>query len=348
MIPTNNLRIKALTPLITPEEIRAQISADKPILKLVSQTRQEISHILSGKDQRMLVIVGPCSVHDKKAVLDYATRLAELRRRHQEQLCIIMRVYFEKPRTTVGWKGLINDPRLDGSFQINEGLLMARQILQQINRLELPTGTEFLDTIIPQYTADLISWAAIGARTTESQIHREMTSGLSMPVGFKNGTQGNIDIAIDALYAAKHPHHFLGVTDAGKSAIVSTTGNPDCHIILRGGKVTGPNYDQETVTATAAKLHAKQLNDKIMIDCSHGNSQKDPHKQAVVLDAICEQRQHSDVICGVMIESFINAGNQPLSDQLEYGKSITDACINWDDTVKLVAQLAAAIKLRKD
>lgn len=341
---TNNLRIQELTPLITPQQIMSDIPADDAVSELVSQTRQEIADILAGKDQRMVVIVGPCSIHDPKAALDYAARLAKLREQHQDQLCIIMRVYFEKPRTTVGWKGLINDPHLDGSFKINEGLVMARRILQQINQLGLPTGTEFLDTIIPQYTADLISWAAIGARTTESQIHREMTSGLSMPVGFKNGTQGNIDIAVDALFAAKHQHHFLGVTDTGESAIVSTTGNPDCHIILRGGKVTGPNYDSNTVNDTVAALQAKQLNAKVMVDCSHGNSQKDHRKQAHVLDAVCEQRKAHHHIFGVMIESFIEAGNQPLTDQLEYGKSITDACIDWDDTVTLLGQLAAAVK----
>lgn len=348
MTQTNNLRIKQLIPLITPQEISTQLPATDAVTELVSATRQQLVDILQGTDPRMVVVVGPCSIHDPKAAVDYAKRLAELRKQYQDQLCIIMRVYFEKPRTTVGWKGLINDPHLDNSFKINEGLQTARQLLLQINELGLPTGTEFLDTIIPQYTADLISWAAIGARTTESQIHREMTSGLSMPVGFKNGTQGNIDIAIDALFAAKHPHHFLGVTEAGKSAIVSTSGNPDCHIILRGGKISGPNYDQHTIGKTCALLQEKQLNHKVMVDCSHGNSQKNPDKQALVLESICQQRQHNHDVFGVMIESFIKAGNQPLCDSLEYGKSITDACIDWQTTVDLLDQLAQCVEATRD
>lgn len=344
MTTTDNLRILALTPLVTPDEIISKLPASESIKKLVSQTRDEIADILSGDDQRMVVVVGPCSIHDPEAAMEYAAKLARLRLQHNDELCILMRVYFEKPRTTVGWKGLINDPHLDDSFRINEGLQTARHLLLKINELGLPTATEFLDTIIPQYTADLVSWAAIGARTTESQIHREMASGLSMPVGFKNGTQGNIDIAIDAIFAAKSPHHFLGVTGKGDAAIVSTMGNAQGHVILRGGKRTGPNYHQDVVTATSEALAQKGLNSKVMIDCSHGNSEKQHLKQFEVLEAICKQRKNAQHVFGVMIESFLKAGNQPLAKQLEYGKSITDACIHWEDTERALEQLATAVK----
>ncbi len=344
MTTTDNLRILALTPLVTPDElIHQKLKTTETIAQLVHTTRHELNNIISGKDDRCVVIVGPCSIHDPKAALEYAQRLAEVRQYYQDELCIIMRVYFEKPRTTVGWKGLINDPDLDGSFRINEGLYKARELLLQINELGIPVATEFLDTIIPQYLADLVSWAAIGARTTESQIHREMASGLSMPVGFKNGTQGNIDIAIDALFAAKHPHHFLGVTGEGGAAIVSTTGNPCCHIILRGGKLSGPNYDQTVVAQTAKLLASHKLHPKIMIDCSHGNSLKDHTKQFKVLDSVCEQLETSHDIFGVMIESNLKAGNQPLTPHLEYGKSITDACIDWDDTLRALKQMAHCV-----
>lgn len=341
---TDNLRIVALTPLITPETVISELSVDSQSAELVSTTRDEIANILAGKDDRMVVIVGPCSIHDTDAALHYAKELSQLREHYRHELCIIMRVYFEKPRTTVGWKGLINDPRLDGSFRINEGLQRARLLLLQINQLGLPTATEFLDTIIPQYLADLISWAAIGARTTESQIHRELASGLSMPVGFKNGTQGNIDVAIDATFAAKHPHHFLGVTSGGNAAIVSTKGNPNSHIILRGGKISGPNYHPQTIDSTANILKKKKLHHKIMVDCSHGNSLKDHTKQFQVLDSICQQRLESDTIFGVMIESNLKAGNQPLTSNLEYGKSITDACIDWEDTCNALKHLSNTIK----
>lgn len=347
---TKNLRVKQLTPLITPDEIATTFSATPDIYQLVRKTRQEIDDILTGKSDRLVVVVGPCSIHDPKGALDYARRLQQLNERYCNELCIIMRVYFEKPRTTIGWKGLINDPRLNNTFMINEGLEIARQLLIDINTLGLPTGTEFLDTIIPQYISDLISWAAIGARTTESQIHREMSSGLSMPIGFKNGTQGNIDVAVDALFAARHPHHFLGVSSEGKAAIISTTGNPSCHIILRGGKKTGPNYNETCVEETIKALQAKHLPNKVMVDCSHGNSEKDHEKQLIVVDDLCKQLQQHHHLLGVMIESNIKAGTQALIPDapLEYGKSITDACINWHDTEITLKKLADSVKNKRN
>jgi 3-deoxy-7-phosphoheptulonate synthase len=344
MTTTDNLRILALNPLVSPDEIMSELPATETIRSLVSNTRNEIANIIKGEDDRIVVVVGPCSIHDSAAAYEYAAKLVDMREKYKDELCILMRVYFEKPRTTVGWKGLINDPNLDGSFNIKEGLQKAREILLKLNELGLPTATEFLDTTIPQYIADLVSWAAIGARTTESQIHREMASGLSMPVGFKNGTQGNIDIAIDAVLAATHPHHFLGVSGDGNAAIVSTTGNPNCHVILRGGKITGPNYSTSVVNETSEALASKKQNSKVMVDCSHGNSLKQHEKQFMVLDSVCKQRQSSHNIFGVMIESFLKEGNQPLSDNLEYGKSITDACIHWDDTERALEQLATSVK----
>lgn len=346
---TKNLRVKQLTPLITPDEIMTKLPATPDIYQLVKETRQQVEDTLTGKSDRLIVVIGPCSIHDPKGALDYATRLQALSAHYHKELCIIMRVYFEKPRTTIGWKGLINDPKLNNTFMINEGLETARKLLIDINALGLPTGTEFLDTIIPQYISDLISWAAIGARTTESQIHREMSSGLSMPIGFKNGTQGNIDVAIDALFAAKHSHHFLGVSSEGKAAIISTTGNPNCHIILRGGKKTGPNYNEASVTHTVSALQAKHLPPKIMVDCSHGNSEKDHEKQLSVIDDLCNQLQQHDHLLGVMVESNIKAGTQALTldTPLEYGKSITDACINWSDTETVLEKLAVAVKNKR-
>ena len=346
---TKNLRVKKLTPLITPDEISEKLPANSAIYDLVRQTRQQVEDTLTGKSDKLIVVVGPCSIHDPKGALDYATRLQKLAERYRDELCIIMRVYFEKPRTTIGWKGLINDPKLNNTFMINEGLEIARKLLIDINALGVPTGTEFLDTIIPQYISDLISWAAIGARTTESQIHREMSSGLSMPIGFKNGTQGNIDVAVDALFAAKHSHHFLGVSSEGKAAIISTMGNPNCHIILRGGKKTGPNYSDACVKETAKALHSKQLATKIMVDCSHGNSEKNHEKQLSVVDDLCQQLQQHNYLLGLMIESNIISGTQPLTQNapLEYGKSITDACIDWHDTEIVLKKLSDAVKLKR-
>lgn len=345
---TDDLRIKALRPLVSPAIIIEELPITGEIANLVAKTRQVAANIIHGRDKRLLAIVGPCSIHDPTAALEYAKKLKKAAAEFENELLIIMRVYFEKPRTTVGWKGLINDPNLDGSFNVNHGLHVARKLLLEINNLGVPAGTEFLDTIIPQYISDLISWGAIGARTTESQIHRELASGLSMPIGFKNGTTGNVQIAVDAIRAAHHPHHFLGVTKDGISAIVGTAGNADCHIILRGSN-TGPNYDAENVTACAKLLHEADLPTRLMIDCSHGNSRKDYKKQKLVVDSVCEQlQQGSKNICGVMIESNLVAGNQALlhGRDLVYGQSVTDACVSWEETKPLLKNLANAVKLR--
>ncbi len=344
-----NTRIDRLTPLITPAEINQILPLAESLHQHIIDCREDVENILTGKDDRLIVIVGPCSIHDSDAALDYARQLKLLQEKYQKELCILMRVYFEKPRTTVGWKGLINDPHLNNSFEINTGLKKARQLLLDINQLGLATATEFLDTVIPQYIADLISWAAIGARTTESQVHREMSSGLSMPVGFKNSTQGNTDIAVDAIFAAKHPHHFLGVTTRGEAAIVSTSGNNVCHIILRGGKQTGPNYSETHVKEVSHSLKAKKLIDSVMIDCSHGNSQKKHKQQLVVVDDVCQQLLKNNPISGIMIESNIKEGNQPLTHikDLEYGKSITDACIDLEDTEAALEQLAQTIQQKR-
>src|SRR6266700_7789967 len=316
--------------------------------RVVMASRNAIHAILNGQDDRLLVVVGPCSVHDPKAALEYAERLAALREDLADQLEIVMRVYFEKPRTTVGWKGLINDPDLDGSFQINKGLHLARQFLLEVNELGLPAGNEFLDMISPQYYADLVSWGAIGARTTESQVHRELASGLSCPVGFKNGTDGNVRIAVDALKAARVPHHFLSVTKEGHSAIVSTNGNEDCHIVLRGGK--HPNYDAGSVDAAAKELAASGLEQRLMVDCSHSNSDKDPQKQVEVGSEVARQvAAGEERIFGIMVESHLKAGRQDLvpGKPLVYGQSITDACIGWEDSAPLLKNLAEAVRKRR-
>jgi 3-deoxy-7-phosphoheptulonate synthase len=307
-----------------------------------------VQKILKGEDDRLIVVVGPCSIHDPEAAMDYARRLVAERRRFADTLEIVMRVYFEKPRTTVGWKGLINDPDLDGSFDIGKGLHLARNLLLEVNRLGLPAGCEFLDIITPQYFADLVTWGAIGARTTESQVHREMASGLSCPVGFKNGTDGNVKIAIDAVQAASHPHHFVAVTKHGKTAIASTTGNADCHVILRGGKA--PNYDADSVGAVCQQLEAAGLVPRVMIDASHGNSSKKPENQPAVLADIAAQiGSGSTRISGVMIESHIKAGRQDIvpGQPLEYGKSVTDGCIDWETTVKSLEVLSEGVKARR-
>ena len=310
---------------------------------MVTETRQEISDLVHGHNNRLLVIIGPCSIHDPKAALEYAQRLLPLKQKYAQELLIVMRVYFEKPRTTVGWKGLINDPFLNGTFDINFGLRQARKLLLELNNIGIPASTEFLDMITPQYYADLISWGAIGARTTESQVHRELASGLSCPVGFKNGTDGNLKIAIDAIGAASHPHHFLSVTKTGHSAIVHTTGNPDCHAILRGGKE--PNYSSKHVQAAVQKLQQAGVSPKLMIDCSHANSRKEFARQMEVAQDIATQIQNGEQnIMGVMVESHLVEGRQ--DNPVVYGQSITDACIGWDTTEQLLAMLAKANRVR--
>ncbi|MBD3893156.1 3-deoxy-7-phosphoheptulonate synthase [Hydrogenophaga sp.] len=347
---TDDERIKDITVLPPPEHlIRFFPIGGTPVEALIGQTRRRIHDILHGRDQRLLVVIGPCSIHDPVAALDYARRLLPLRERYADVLEIVMRVYFEKPRTTVGWKGLINDPYLDDSFRIDEGLRIARHLLIEINRLGLPAGSEFLDVISPQYIGDLISWGAIGARTTESQVHRELASGLSAPIGFKNGTDGNIRIATDAIQAAARGHHFLSVHKNGQVAIVRTAGNKDCHLILRGGKA--PNYDAAHVLAAVQALEAARLPPRLMIDCSHANSSKQHERQLVVARDIADQiAAGSRSVLGVMIESHIEAGAQKFSpgqdavDKLRYGQSITDACLGWDDSVQALDLLAQALR----
>ncbi|MDE2277867.1 MAG: 3-deoxy-7-phosphoheptulonate synthase [Burkholderiales bacterium] len=350
---TDDQRIRDVTPLPPPEHlIRFFPIAGTPVETLVSGTRGAIRRIMGGDDDRLLVIIGPCSIHDPAAALEYARRLKAERERHAGELEIVMRVYFEKPRTTVGWKGLINDPYLDQSFRIHEGLRIARQLLVDINRLGVPAGSEFLDVISPQYIGDLIAWGAIGARTTESQVHRELASGLSAPVGFKNGTDGNIKIAIDAIQAAARPHHFLSVHKNGQVAIVETTGNPDCHVILRGGKA--PNYDAASVAAACAEIEAARLPCRLMIDASHANAAKQHQRQIEVMrDVGAQLAAGRRCIFGVMVESHLNPGAQkftPGQDDpagLAYGRSITDACLGWDDSVALLDGLAQAVRARR-
>lgn len=346
---TDDQRIQDITVLPPPEHlIRFFPIVGTPVEKLISQTRRRIHDILHGHDERLLVVVGPCSIHDPAAAVDYARRLQPLREKYADRLEVVMRVYFEKPRTTVGWKGLINDPYLDESFRIDEGLRIARQLLIEINRLGLPAGSEFLDVISPQYIGDLISWGAIGARTTESQVHRELASGLSAPIGFKNGTDGNLKIALDAIQAAARGHHFLSVHKNGQVAIVRTRGNKDCHVILRGGKA--PNYDVASVAAAVQELAAAKLPPRLMVDCSHANSSKQHERQLVVTRDLADQiAGGSRSVFGVMIESHIEAGAQKFTagkdsmEQLRYGQSITDACLGWDDTVEALDVLAHAV-----
>jgi 3-deoxy-7-phosphoheptulonate synthase len=329
----------------------SKLIADQPIsdssAELVYKSRESISKILAKEDKRLIVIVGPCSIHDTEAAKDYANRLIEESKPLEDQLQIVMRVYFEKPRTTVGWKGLINDPNLDNSFKIDKGLTIARQLLRDINDIGMSAGTEFLDVITPQYVADLISWGAIGARTTESQVHRELASGSSCPIGFKNSTNGSVQVAADAIGSAQNPHKFLSVTKEGKAAIFSSSGNKDCHIILRGG--TSPNYKSEDIESASKVLNSSGLLDTIMVDMSHGNSSKQHKKQLEVCEDISKQiALGEDRITGVMIESNIEEGNQSVKDKdnLIYGKSITDACINWEDTKQCLNQLAEAVQKR--
>ncbi len=350
---TDDERILDITPLPPPEHlIRFFPIRNTPMEGLISQTRQRIRRILHGKDDRLLVVVGPCSIHDPAAALEYARRLKVEREKYADTLEIVMRVYFEKPRTTVGWKGLINDPYLDESYRIDEGLRIARQLLLEINRLGMPAGSEFLDVISPQYIGDLIAWGAIGARTTESQVHRELASGLSAPIGFKNGTDGNIKIATDAIQAAERGHHFLSVHKNGQVAIVETRGNKDCHVILRGGKA--PNYDAQSVAAACADLAKAKLPERLMVDCSHANSSKQHQRQLdVARDIAAQMRAGGRSIFGVMVESHLHDGAQKFTPgkddpaQLEYGKSITDACLGWDDSLAVLEVLSEAVKARR-
>src|SRR5690242_8445179 len=345
---TDDLRILELKELSTPDEVMGEIPRTLTATRIVMAARNAIHAILGGADDRLLVIVGPCSIHDPAAAVDYATRLADLRERLSDRLEIVMRVYFEKPRTSVGWKGLINDPDLDGSFDINKGLRLARNVLSAVNNLGLPAGAEFLDMTTPQYIADLVAWAAIGARTTESQIHRELASGLSCPVGFKNGTDGDVRIAAEAVKSASHPHHFMAVTKGGRSAIASTSGNDDCHIILRGGRA--PNYDAASVEAAAAELHRAGVRDRLMIDASHSNSDKKPENQPKVIADVAGQLSAGERrIIGVMIESHLVAGRQDVLPgvALTYGQSVTDGCIDWDTTVSVLELLADAVAARR-
>jgi 3-deoxy-7-phosphoheptulonate synthase len=345
---TDDLRISELKELTPPQEVMHEVPRTLTATRIAMAARNAIHGILHGTDDRLLVVVGPCSVHDPEAAVDYAGRLAALREKLFDRLEIVMRVYFEKPRTTVGWKGLINDPDLDGSFNINKGLHLARSVLSAVNNLGLPAGTEFLDMTTPQYIADLVSWAAIGARTTESQIHRELASGLSCAVGFKNGTDGNVRIAAEAVKSASHPHHFMAVTKGGRSAIAATTGNDDCHIILRGG--SKPNYDAASVEAASAELARAGVTPRIMIDTSHANSSKKPENQPLVVADIAQQIANGEQrITGVMIESNLVAGRQDVvpGKPLTYGQSITDGCIDWDTTVSALNKLADAVGSRR-
>jgi 3-deoxy-7-phosphoheptulonate synthase len=344
----DDVRIREIKELAPPAHLVREFPCSEKTEELTYHTREAIHRILHGSDDRMVVIVGPCSIHDPKAGLEYAKRLLDMKRELEKDLVVVMRVYFEKPRTTVGWKGLVNDPDLDGTYQINKGLRLARQLLMEINDAGMPAGLEFLDMITPQYYADLASWGAIGARTTESQVHRELASGLSCPVGFKNGTDGNVRIAVDALKAARAPHHFLSVTKAGHSAIVSTNGNEDCHIILRGGK--HPNYDAASVDAAAKELAGAGLEQRLMIDCSHSNSQKMYQRQVDVAREVARQvATGDDRIFGIMVESNLKAGRQDLlpGKPLVYGQSITDACIGWEDSVPVLRNLADAVRRRR-
>ena len=342
---TFNLRVSSVEPLPAPSAVRADLPLSEELSNSISAWRQEIVDILTGKDERLLVIVGPCSIHNTEAALEYAKRLALLRKKHQKDLNIVMRVYFEKPRTTIGWKGLINDPHLDGSCDVQHGLPLARKLLLDIAKLGIPAASEALDPVSPQYISDLVVWAAIGARTTESQTHREMASGLSMPVGFKNGTDGSLSAAINAIEAASHPHSFTGMDEQGRVSVIRTTGNPHCHIVLRGG-ASGPNFDPVSINTAAEKLSASKLIPRVLVDCSHANSNKNHNNQPLVARSVADQiREGSKNILGVMIESNLVAGRQDFvqGKPLTYGQSITDACIDFEATEKAVAELAASV-----
>jgi len=346
MIRTSNLRVRSLTPIIAPNDLKQVFPLSERGAAFVTEARDSITNILHNRDARLMAVVGPCSIHDPKAALDYAQRLSSLARELEDQLLVVMRVYFEKPRTTVGWKGLINDPELTGTHQISKGLGVARGLLCAITDLSLPIAGEMLDPITPHYLADLISWGAIGARTTESQTHREMASGLSFPVGFKNGTDGNLQIAVDAMKAALHPHNFIGINNEGRTSIVSTLGNQDVHIVLRGGN-DRPNYFPEDILRTEELLAKAGLSKTIMVDCSHANSEKDHTRQELVLHSVLDQIAAGNrTICAVMIESFLVDGNQPLGDatQLRYGLSVTDKCVGWETTERMLRHAHATLK----
>ena len=347
---TSNLHVQRFEPLVPPGQLIAELPASADVQRRVAAARQEVRRILAGHDHRLLVVVGPCSIHDPAAALEYARRLAPLRERLASELCILMRVYFEKPRTNLGWKGLINDPHLDGSRDMAAGLRLGRKLLLDINELGLPAATELLGPVVAQYIADLVAWTAIGARTVESQTHREMASGLSMPVGFKNGTDGNLQVALDGLIATGSPHTFLGLDEGGHAAIVHTTGNPDRHLVLRGG-ATRTNYDAQSIASAVELLRQAGQCARVMVDCSHGNSAKDHTRQGVVLRDVAGQvHGGSEAIMGVMLESHLHAGSQRLEGNpaaLRYGVSITDACIDWDTTAVLLGELAEAVRSRK-
>ncbi len=338
----NNVNISEVQKIIPPKKLKEMIPITKDLAESILQSRKEISNILSGNDKRLLAVVGPCSIHDTEAAMEYARKLNNLRKKYSDKLYIIMRVYFEKPRTTIGWRGLIIDPHIDGTYQIGEGLEKARELLLEINSLGLPTGSEMLDPIVPQYLADFISWSAIGARTTESQTHREITSGLSMPVGFKNGTDGSIQTATDGIKSSRHPHSFIGIDQSGNTCIFKTKGNKDSHLILRGGR-GGPNYYEESVEEAEKKMVASDLNPAVIIDCSHANSGKKFERQERVLRDILNQKiRGKDSIKGFMLESNLFEGNQPIKenpDEMEYGVSITDSCISWKETEELLASV---------
>ena len=347
---TDDLRIESLHPLLPPAILMEELPLTEQVSTTVSHARQACGKVLRGEDDRLVVVVGPCSIHDPEAGIEYAEHLATVMEQHAEDLLIVMRVYFEKPRTTVGWKGLINDPNLDNSFAINDGLRAARRFLLRVLELGLPTGTEFLDPITPQFIADLVCWGAIGARTSESQVHRELASGLSMPVGFKNGTDGTVQIAIDAIGSSLHPHRFLSVTKQGVAAIVETRGNNECHVILRGGS-SGPNYGAEPVAAATASLKRAGLPERLMIDCSHANSGKDHLKQPEVIGDVADQiAKGNDLVFGVMLESFLLDGNQSLGkvSDLTYGLSVTDKCMSWERTEPLFERMAQAVRDRRN
>ncbi|MBM3289446.1 MAG: 3-deoxy-7-phosphoheptulonate synthase [Candidatus Hydrogenedentes bacterium] len=343
---TQDIHVRSLTPLVSPREIKEFLPLSESACATVIAGRDAIRAIQRREDPRLLVVVGPCSIHDERAAIEYAQRLADVARRVGERVLVVMRVYFEKPRTTIGWKGLINDPHLDGSFDLSAGIHKAREILLRINEMGMPCATEMLDPITPQYTADLVTWASLGARTTESQTHRQMASGLSMPVGFKNGTDGNLQVAIDAMEAARHPHAFLGIDADGQTCIVNTTGNPDGQLILRGGR-SGPNYGAEHIAEARAILAKRNLDPNIVVDCSHANSNKDYRNQPAVLRDVMRQRLGGDGdILGLMIESNIHEGSQPLGDNpaaLRYGVSITDSCIGWEETEALLDETFALL-----
>ena len=341
---TENLNVVDVIPLISPKTLKEHLPVSETASVTVINARKAIQQILAGKDQRLLVIVGPCSIHDPEAAQDYAERLKNLADQVSETILIVMRVYFEKPRTTVGWKGLINDPELNGSHKINEGIELARKILLATNNMGLPCATETLDPITPQYLADLISWSAIGARTTESQTHRELASGLSMPVGFKNGTTGGLDVALNAMKSAQQPHHFLGISQEGASSVIQTSGNNFVHLVLRGGS-SGPNFDAVSIHNASDELAAGGLPKAIMIDCNHANSGKDPGRQELVLrNLILQIIDGNQSIIGTMIESNINGGNQPISMEMKYGVSVTDACLDWDNTQRILLNAHDSLK----